>query len=44
MTRTPIRPEEVEILMLMDDAFLSEVRKEQADARERARDRSEANR
>ncbi len=39
LTRTAVRPEEVEILMQMDDAFLSEVRKEQAEARERASDR-----
>lgn len=30
LTATPIRPEEVEMLMRMDDAFLSEVREEQA--------------
>ena len=38
ITRTPIRPEEVEIIMRMDDSFLTEVRKEQADAMERQRD------
>lgn len=37
MTRTPIRPEEVEMLTAMDDAYISEVRKEQAAAMERAR-------
>lgn len=29
LTGTPIRPEEVEMLMRMDDAFLSEVREEE---------------
>lgn len=37
LTRTPIRPEEVEMLMKMDGAYLTEVRKEQAAAAERAR-------
>lgn len=33
---TPVRPEEVEMIMSMDDAYLSEVQKEQADATARA--------
>ena len=36
LTHTPIRPEEVEMLMRMDDAYLAEVRKEQAAAADRA--------
>lgn len=39
LTHTPIRPEEVEMLMRMDDAYLTEVRKEQAAAAERAREK-----
>lgn len=39
LTHTPIRPEEVEMLMRMDDAYLTEVRKEQAAAIERAREK-----
>lgn len=35
LTCTPVRPEEVEMLMRMDDAYLSEMRKEQAAARAR---------
>lgn len=36
LTLTPVRPEEVEMIMRMDDAYLTEVRKEQAAAIERA--------
>lgn len=39
MTATPIRPEEVEMLAAMDDAYVSEVRKEQAAAMERMREK-----
>jgi hypothetical protein len=38
LTHTPIRSEEVEMLMRMDDAYLAEVRKEQAAAAELARE------
>lgn len=40
LTHTPIRPEEVEMLMRMDDAYLEETRKEQAAAAERAREKA----
>ena len=39
LLRIPLRPEEAEILMEMDDAFLSEIRKEQQDAHTRASER-----
>lgn len=39
LTHTPIRPEEVEMIMRMDDAYLAEVRKEQAAAIERAKEK-----
>lgn len=38
LTATPIRPEEVEMLMQMDDAFLAEVRQEQRALIEQQRD------
>lgn len=34
LTRTPVLPEEIEILMRMDDAFLTEVREELAAAQQ----------
>lgn len=37
INRVPIRPDEVKTLTVMDDAYLSEVREEQAAAMERAR-------
>lgn len=37
MTATPIRPEEVEMIAAMDDAYVSATREEQAAAMERAR-------
>lgn len=39
LTRVQVRPEEVGILMRMDDAFLDAVREEQRAAAERARDK-----
>lgn len=38
LTDTAVLPEELDLLMLMDDAFLAEVRKEQREAEERARE------
>lgn len=40
LTGTPIRPEEVEMLLQMDNAFLAEVRSEQDAMAERAREAS----
>lgn len=37
MTATPVRPEEVEMLMAMDDAYVAEVREEQRAALEAER-------
>ena len=37
MTATPVRPEEVDMLTAMDDAYVTEVRKEQMAALERER-------
>jgi hypothetical protein len=41
VTATLVRPEEITVLMRMDDAFLSEVRAEQQAAEERAREKRE---
>ena len=38
-----IEPEEAQILMAMDDAYLRETRSEQKDLRERMKDKSKAN-
>lgn len=38
LTGTAIRPEEVEMIMRMDDAFLSQVREDQSAAADRARE------
>ncbi|MFC4729088.1 phage tail assembly chaperone [Coralloluteibacterium thermophilus] len=40
LTGTPVRPEEVEMIMRMDDAYLDETRKEQRAAVEREREKS----
>lgn len=43
-TNTRVRPEEIEVLTRMDDAFLKVVRQEQADAAERAREQTRTKR